>query len=389
MKRAAEKPVSELLSLAAHYTSVAVDLALYTLASRDQLAAREVLRLERAIDDYLSDIIAGTALAIRAPSQTGLAIGIVVLAEAFDKISDAAGDLAGLVLRGLPVHKFVSASSVCCGEVVTLVRVNRKPLEMPSLVDLLLLRRDGEYRISPEWSDVREGDIVVIRGPLEEAEEFSRAVGYSIYSQLSRGTPALISAIAGDDLSNAVLQIKSLARLMLDLALHSLLYNDKALAREVLRLEDEADSLYIKGLEAAFAAGNPAASEEMVSIAVFIKSMESIADAATMIANITIEGLVSDFLVETMEEAEEAYLKLLVGEELEGKTINELGLEDDGFLPVAVRSGSTLILPVPRDYKVKAGDLIIVKYYQPEGGDPTEALEAKGYKVIPPGSPEG
>jgi uncharacterized protein with PhoU and TrkA domain len=384
LEKSGERPVSEVLSLITHYSSVAVDLALYSLASQDIHAAREVLRLERAIDEYIDEIIAGVSLAVRGPSQARLAVGIVLLSEALDKISDASGDLAGMVLKGVPIHKFIGAASVCCGEVVALIKVREKPSNVPSLVGTLLLRRGDEYRLLPELEDIQPGDILIVRGPLEEVEEFARSVGYSIYSQLSIGTPALISAIAGDDLSGAILQMKSLARLMLDLAFHSLLYNDASTAREVVRLEDEADELYMKGLTAAFAAGNPAASEEMASIAVFLKSMESLADAATMIANLVLEDMVSGFLVETVEEAEEAYLKVMITEKLDGKTLGELKLEDKGFLPVALKTSSTLILPVPREYRLRAGDILIVKYYPPETGDVFNELESEGFKVIPP-----
>ncbi|MEB3816616.1 MAG: hypothetical protein LRS46_01545 [Desulfurococcales archaeon] len=388
MKRLVEKPVFNLLSDVTHYSSVAVDLALYTLASNDVEAAREVLMIERTIDDYLSEIIAGISLAVRGPSQAGLAIGAVTLAEALDKISDAAADLAGLTLRGLGIHKFVAAASVCCDEIVALVRVRRKPETIRSAVDVLLARKGSEYILAPELDKAVDSDVLVVRGPLEEVEELARTLGDSIYPQLSKGTSALVSAIAGDELSSAILQLKSLARLMLDLAFHSLLYSDKSTAREVLRLEDEADELYIRGLSAAFAAGNPSASDEMVSIAVFMKSMESLADAATLIAGLVTNDMVSELLIETVEEAEEAYVKLLVTEDLAGRSIGELRLEDKGILPVAIRTGSTLILPVPRAYRLNAGDVIIVKYYQGSAVDVLKSLEERGFRVILPGSPE-
>jgi uncharacterized protein with PhoU and TrkA domain len=386
-ERGSEEPVFDILLQVSHYASIAVDLALYALAFQDVRAAREVLRIENIIDDDMSRIVAGTAVAIRSPNQADIAVGIVSLASALDKVSDAAGDLAGLVLRGIPIHKFVRASSVCCGEAVALVKVHRKPEHQPSLIDILLARRDGEYILSPSWSDVEEGDTIVVRGPIEELDELARSVGYSIYSQLSSGTPALVAAIAGDDLSSAMLHLKSLARLMLDLAFHSLLYGDLWAAREVLRLEEDADSLYYRAIAYAFAAGDPSAAEEMVSIATFLSSMELIADAASSIANLVVEGRVTEFLVETIEEAEEAYLKLEATSTLEGRKISDLDLESMGVMPVAVRSRDTAILPVPRDYTIRAGDILIIKYYKGED-DVSSRLEGLGFKIIPPEPPE-
>ena len=378
------EPVFDVLLRISHYASIAVDLALYAIAFRDSRASREVLRIEDTIDSDVSKIVAGTAVAVRAPSQAKIAVGVVALASALDKISDAAGDLAGLVLRGIPIHKFVAASSVCCGEAVALVKVRRKPEEQPSLIDILLIRRSGSYILSPQWSDVREGDTIVVRGPLEEVEELARKVGYSIYSQLSTGTAALVSAVAGDDLSASILQIKSLARLMLDLSFHSLLYNDLWAAREVLRLEDEVDSLYYKALGYAFAAGNPAAADEMVSIAVFLSAMESLADAAASIANLVAEGRVSELLVETVEEAEEAYIKVEATRRLEGRKLGDLDLEGIGVIPVAVKGKLAVVLPVPRDYILHSGDILIVKYYKNEEDEVEKQLEDMGFRIIPP-----
>ena len=288
------------------------------------------------------------------------------------------------MLRGVPIHKFVAASSVCCGEAVALVKVRRKPEEQPSLIDILLIRRSSSYILSPQWSDVRKGDTIVVRGPLEEVEELARKVGYSIYSQLSTGTAALVSAVAGDDLSASILQIKSLARLMLDLSFHSLLYNDLWAAREVLRLEDEVDSLYYKSLGYAFAAGNPAAADEMVAIAVFLSAMESLADAAASIANLVAEGRVSELLVETVEEAEEAYIKVEATRRLEGRRLGDLDLESIGVIPVVVKGKLAVVLPVPRDYILHSGDILIVKYYKNEEDGVEKQLEDLGFRIIPP-----
>jgi len=377
------EPVFEVLKRLAHYSSIAVDLSLYAIAFRDVRASREVLRIEDTIDGDVSKIVAGTAVAVRAPSQADIAVGAVSLASALDKVSDAAGDLAGMVLRGIPIHKFVAASSVCCGEAVALVKVRAKPSGKPPLIDILLLRRGDRYVLSPSWDEVSVGDTIVVRGPLEEVEELARLVNYSIYSQLSAGTPALISAVAGDDLSAAILQAKSIARLMLDMAFHSLLYNDVWAAREVSRLEDEIDELYYRALGYSYAAGNPSAAEEMVSIAVFLDAMESLADAAASIARLVIDGRVSELLIETVEESEEAYIKLEVTHEAAGRRLAELDLESLGVLPVAIRSRYTAVLPVPRDYTLQAGDVIFAKYYRGEG-DPLESLRPLGLQVIPP-----
>jgi uncharacterized protein with PhoU and TrkA domain len=384
--KAEEEHALSVISRIMQYTSIAVDLALYSVAFYDKEAALEVLRLENRIDEDCHKLFSKLLLAVRAPRESPLALGIMRLATALDTASDAAGDLAGIVLKEVPVHKLVRADVNCCGEVVTLIKLRRPIATQPSLVDILLAKRGSMYILGPSWDDLKVGDVLVVRGPLEEVEDLAREAGYDLRHQLKTFAPIVAAAIAGDELSSSLLHLKSAARLTLDLAFQALTSNDVELADEVLKLEDEIDDLYLTVLEKTYSATNPILSKEYASIAIFAKSMESLGDAAAIIARLIIEGEDSEFLAMVSGKSEEGFVKLEVSKELRGKHLASIPLQDLGLIPLAIRRSGLLILPIPLDLELREGDIIIAKYYRPSDVSLERKLlisiEGLGFRIL-------
>jgi len=367
------------------YTSIAIDLALYSVAFYDREAAQEVLKLESHIDEDIHKLIYKLLLAIRSPSQSPIALGMIRLATALDTASDAAGDLAGMVLKGIPAHRLIRAAVNCCEEVVSLIKLKRPIATQPAIIDILLAKRGNKYLLGPEWKELKVGDIIVVRGPLEEVEDLALETGYDLRFQLRTSAPIVAAAIAGDELSSSILHLKSAARLTLDLAFHALISNDKGLAEEVFKLEDEIDDLYIDVLKKIYGAANPPMADEYVSLSIFAKSMESLGDAAAIIARLIVEGENSEFIALVSGESEEAFLKIEATDEIEGKHLASIPLQDLGFIPVAVRRSGILILPIPLNIELRRGDELIVKYYKPSERDMErkleKAIESLGFRI--------
>ena len=368
------------------YTSIAVDLALYSIAFSDKEAALEVLKLESHIDEDIYKLISKLLLAVRSPSQSPIALGTIRLATALDTASDAAGDLAGMVLKDIPAHRLIRAAVNCCEEVVSLIKLKRPIASQPAIIDVLLAKRENNYLLGPEWDDMKVGDTIIVRGPLEEVEDLAMEAGYDLRFQLKTSAPIVAAAIAGDELSSSILHLKSAARLTLDLAFHALISNDKDLAKEVFKLEDEIDDLYIDVLKKTYGAANPPLAEEYVSLSIFATSMESLGDAAAMIARLIVEGENSDFIALVSGKSEEVFLKLEIGAKVEGRHLASIPLQDLGLIPVAIRRSGLLILPIPLNVELKRGDELIVKYYRPSERGMKEKLErileSMGFRVM-------
>lgn len=369
------RTVKELLKLIRHYSSVAIDMALYALYSGDKSIALETLKIERKVDDYVRELISRVSLAIRDPDDAGLAVGIAEVGRALDKVTDAAGDLAGLVLRGYPVHDYIRHIINCCGDLVLLLHSKKSLRDLPSIVDLLLVKRGETYLVAPELTKIEKGDLVVVRGTFDEIQELARAVGDTDAVESIRAS-TVTNNIPGEELASRLLRIKTLARLALDLAFHSIIYGDQSVASLVGEMEDTVDSLYHEILEYSYYESNPSIAREMVSIAIFDTAMETIADAAMQLSNIVKRiDEYSILISEALEEAEEVYLKLRVTGKLDGKRLGDLGLADLGLSVIAIGKNGGWIVPVTPDRVLEEGDIVLAKYYRPENEDKEERIE--------------
>ena len=369
--------VRGLLKQAKHYSSIALDLALYSLASGSRVAALEALRIEEQVDQIVRELVARTSLAVRSPDQAGLAVAVLETARAFDRLTDAAGDLAGLVIRGYPVHEYIKAVVNCCGEAVGLITAERGLDRIPEIVDLLLVRRGSSYLLAPEDNMIMAGDVLVVRGTPEEIADLAQRVGAP--DPLAGANEAVAAASAGDELAEKLLLLRGLSRVMIDLAFHALIYEDKGLADLILQLEESSDTLFHEILRLSYAASSPQLADEMVSIAVFAQAMEAISDASTLLARLVAEGGYGEyleFLGETIEEAEESFARLVAGPRLDGIPLASLHLSERGVTVLALGRNGSWTVTVPPNAVLRRGDILLVKYYRPEGEKSDEEILA-------------
>ncbi|MCE4598755.1 MAG: hypothetical protein F7C81_00960 [Desulfurococcales archaeon] len=370
--------VRDILIKLRRYASIAVDLSLYSIAFNDKTAAMETLRLEDRIDHYYRDLLAKTSIAIRSPDQAKLALGIYEVAHSLDIISDSAGDLASIVIMEYPVHEYIRAVANCCGELVVLVKSRKSLRELPSMVDILLIKRGDSYILAPSKARVEDGDSIVVRGSVDAVLEVASLLGDdSIMRIIDEVKPTITMGWVGDDLASSLLRLKSLTRQMLDLAFHALIYNDESLAKIVADMEDTVDQVYYEALYHTYSASTPQSAREMVSLSIFIKSLEAIGDAAARLSLSVLRGYNSSLIEEVLEEQEEVYLKLRATGKASGRKLSSLNLEDLGLITVALGRDGSWIIPVDPEHSIYEGDIILVKYYKPERLDSEKSLISK------------
>jgi uncharacterized protein with PhoU and TrkA domain len=165
-------------------SEIMIDLA-YSAALFDSRAlAEEVIEMERRVDTLAYQLNMSAMVATRDAEDAESLVPVSVVATAADKISDAAGDIAMIVLRDIGIHPIVreafkkveeqlarmeiDANSVLVGK-----RLGELALAAKIGVDVIAIRRGKEWIINPDENvSVLKGDVLIVRGAPLGVEEF-------------------------------------------------------------------------------------------------------------------------------------------------------------------------------------------------------------------------
>ena len=179
------RPISvrEALTEMKDLSEIMIDLAYSAALFHSRELAEEVLELEKRVD-YLAYILDMNAmLAARDAEDAESLIGVATVAAATDKISDAAADIATIVLKEIGIHPIVREAFEKVEE--RLARAKVKPdsvfinkrvgdLELAAKigVDIIAIRRGKEWIVDPSGDEtIVEGDVLIARGAPLGVEE--------------------------------------------------------------------------------------------------------------------------------------------------------------------------------------------------------------------------
>ena len=179
-------PVRNLLIEMKNLSELMIDLAYAAALYNSQALAEEVLELEKRVDTlaYLLDMSA--MLAARNVQDAESLVGATVIAAATDKISDAAGDLAMIVLRGIGIHPLVIEAFEKMEERLTRVviksnsilvgkRIGELEQAAKMGINIIAIRRGKEVIVNPKKDEMmKKEDIVTARGAPRGVEEFEK-----------------------------------------------------------------------------------------------------------------------------------------------------------------------------------------------------------------------
>ncbi len=188
------KPISarDLLIEMKDLSELMIDLAYSAALFNSKALAEEVLELEKRVDTlaYLLDM--NVMIAARDAEDAEHLVGVLAVASAADKISDAAADIASIVLQNIGVHPLVRQVFEKVEE--HLVRVQIEPvsilagtiikeLELAAKigVDVIAIRRNKEWIINPKGNEkLNKGDILIARGAPHGVQELEGLAGGAI-----------------------------------------------------------------------------------------------------------------------------------------------------------------------------------------------------------------
>jgi len=172
------RPISvrEALTEMKDVSEIMIDLAYSAALFNSHELAEEVMELEKRVDylDYIIDM--NVMLAARDAEDSEHLTAVTTVATATNKISDAAADIATIVLKNIGIHPIVRKAFEQVEERLARaivkpesILVNKKlgNLELAAKigVDVIAIRRKREWKIDPEDNEkILEGDVLLARG---------------------------------------------------------------------------------------------------------------------------------------------------------------------------------------------------------------------------------
>ncbi|MDT3433829.1 TrkA C-terminal domain-containing protein [Haloarcula sp. 1CSR25-25] len=362
------------------------------LLGSDDVAA-EVLELEEKMDVLQLRARMSLLMACRSTADAESLAPVLGMVGAAEKISDAAGDIAKVVLEdiGLPdtmraalpeavetlLRATIGSGSALAGE--TLGSLN---LETETGVRALAIRRQGSWLLNPDRETRLEaGDVVLFRGPEDGiAEVYQDATGdvYEPPEPPEGGVRDLERAV------DSIVLMKDMGELAVDLAYGAVLFDSTEVAEEVVELEAEVDALQSRfeawTLRAAADIDDPVSLRGLVHLA---RSTEVISDAALEMSEGVLRGLSTHPVVaEAVQESDEVIVRTTVYPDsaLAGTTIGDAEVKTaTGMRIIAIRRGAGesertgreggdwVVSPGP-ETSIQTGDVLIAKGTR-TGGD--------------------
>ncbi|MEM2273343.1 MAG: TrkA C-terminal domain-containing protein [Candidatus Bathyarchaeia archaeon] len=371
-------PVREILLEMKNLSEIMIDLAYSAALFGDKDLAEDVIELEERIDLLTYLLNMEVMLATRDAEDAKVLSGVAKVASAADKISDAAGDIANIVLHDIGVHPIISniferveerLARIKILENSPIIGMKISSLDPASMgIDIIAIRRGGDWIINPREEEIiKSNDIIIVRGVQEGINEFREKVG----ERIIRGEEEIIRKIVWEDRFKDVIErfveLKDVSEVMIDLAYSALMLNSKELAEEVQRLEEYVDRLHTEFellvLSSKFVESEVKGILGLIRLGV---AAEKISDAAAEIAEIILRGIdPHPILRMTVESAEETviYAQVNLDSTIVNKTLREARIpEETGMWILAIKRGDKIIRPKP-DTRIEANDVIIAAGY--------------------------
>jgi len=381
----AYEPVSvkELLSEMKDTSELLIDLSYSAVLSGSDDVAEEVLALESRMDVLQLKARMSLLMAARNPEDAEALAPVLGVVGAAEKIANAAGDIAKIVLEDIGLPDAMRAALPEAAE--SLLRAELSPespyadrtlgdinMETETGVRVIATRRasatgKASWITNPgEETVIEPGDALLLRGFDEGlAAVYETATGERYEAPATPDQPI-------EDLERAVDSIvlmKNMSELAVDLAYGSMLFNSQGVAEEVAELEAEVDALKSRfeawTLQAASRIEAPVSLRGLVHLA---SATEVISDAALELSEGVLRGLDAHPVVAAaVEESDEVIVRLTVADDAEiaGETLGGLLLQTEtGMRVIAIRrpgEETEWVVSPGAETALHAGDVLIAK----------------------------
>jgi uncharacterized protein with PhoU and TrkA domain len=188
VERVEYTPVSvrETLILMKDISELMIDLAYSAALFDNRELAEEVMELESKMDSLVYVLNMNLMLAARDKDDAESLAGVAKVGSLTNSISDAAADIAGIVLHDIGIHPIVREVFQRTEEHLARVRVSDtsilagktvNDLDLAAEVgaDIIAIRRGRHWMVNPEKEMVLPEDVLVARGTASGLERLVKA----------------------------------------------------------------------------------------------------------------------------------------------------------------------------------------------------------------------
>jgi uncharacterized protein with PhoU and TrkA domain len=351
-----------------------VDLAYSAMVYDDEDIAQEVHHLEERMDTYYYHMNMAAMLSTRRVEEAEEMTGVLQVASSSEKIANAAGDIAKIVLTKLGIPLELKMALREAEETIVRATVSEEsPMAGYTLRDLELdtetgmwiiaIRRINDWIYDPDPSTrIRAEDVLFARGHDE---------GVPLFVELATNRRYVPQAVHHErvlrDLERAVdiiVDMKNMAELSVGLAYSAILFDNRDIAEEVKAIEVEMDAMKYElqhwVLETAKHLDDVDQVKGLLHLA---NASEGISDAAYGIADTVLRDIeLHPIITLAVRGSDEVIARLLVEEcsPIVGKTLGELklGTETGVHIMAVKRAGRWVYSPGART-RIEGGDLLI------------------------------
>ncbi|MDI6885090.1 MAG: TrkA C-terminal domain-containing protein [archaeon] len=355
-----------------------LDLAYSAVLYSNPEIAKEVFRLEQTMHSLLYKVRIAIMLAARNVEDARKFAGILQIASAAEKISNAAGDIAKIA-TSVDITSYLDQADF---EEAT-INVRIKPLsvlknkslktlklETETGMHVLAIKRGSEWIYSPDKNErLLENDLVITSGPTEAIPAFCKMATGMEYREREREEEGIKRKTITEEIADLIADMKNISELMVGLSYSAVTFYSKEIAKEVKDLEESMDrmkeELEILVIEAARGITKRSNFDELRGLLHIAGSSEIISDAAYEIADVVLRNIpLHPVFLASIEESDEIILKMEVKkEEIFGKTLKELKIETrTGMFILAIRrkEGKWVYNP-GGGAEIRNGDLLIMR----------------------------
>ena len=185
------KSVKEIFIEMKNIVELMVDLAYTAILFGDKEIAEEVLDLEERMDLLNYHLMTHAVLAARSPKEAEQITSVLQMANSIEDISNAAGDLAKMVLEGVELHPVITEAIMESEEVITKIPVSgdsvivgktlgELDLATNTGVWIIAVKRGKRWIFAPDKNfKIKPGDILIGRGThtsVEHLKEIARGI---------------------------------------------------------------------------------------------------------------------------------------------------------------------------------------------------------------------